>query len=34
MEGGQVIETGTHETLVMKGGKYAQMWMSQSGAYV
>ena len=29
MEQGQIVETGTHEELLKKGGKYAQMWDRQ-----
>ncbi|KSB88015.1 peptidase C39 [Caulobacter vibrioides] len=29
MENGQVTETGTHETLMAAGGRYAQLWRAQ-----
>jgi len=29
MEGGRVIETGTHRELVERGGRYAEMWCLQ-----
>jgi ATP-binding cassette subfamily B protein len=30
LEDGQVTESGTHEVLLAKGGKYAAMWERQS----
>jgi ATP-binding cassette subfamily B protein len=33
LEDGRVAETGTHEQLLARGGRYAQMWrLQQSGA--
>lgn len=29
MDGGEVIECGTHEALIQKGGKYAALWDAQ-----
>lgn len=29
MESGVIVEDGTHEQLLEKGGKYAQMWAFQ-----
>ena len=29
LEAGEVLETGTHETLLVRGGKYAAMWQRQ-----
>ncbi|MHA3916322.1 ABCB family ABC transporter ATP-binding protein/permease [Halovulum sp. GXIMD14793] len=29
LEKGRVIETGTHDTLLTKGGRYARMWATQ-----
>jgi ATP-binding cassette subfamily B protein len=29
MERGQIIEAGTHEELMKKGGKYATLWNVQ-----
>jgi ATP-binding cassette subfamily B protein len=29
MEGGRIIERGTHEALLAAGGRYAQMWNLQ-----
>lgn len=30
--GGQIVESGTHEQLLARGGQYAQMWQTQVGA--
>lgn len=30
LEAGQVIEEGTHESLISRGGRYAAMWAAQS----
>lgn len=32
LEGGHVIETGTHEQLAASGGRYAELWQAWSGA--
>lgn len=32
LEGGQVVETGTHADLVRLGGRYAELWRSWTGA--
>ena len=32
LDDGQVIENGTHETLLQKGGMYARLWEDQSKA--
>lgn len=29
MEGGEIVECGTHEALIQKGGKYAALWDAQ-----
>lgn len=34
LEGGEIVEQGTHEELLMQNGKYAQMWKVQAGAYI
>ena len=34
MDQGAVIEEGTHEALVAKGGLYAQLWQRQSGGFL
>ncbi|TIV21542.1 MAG: ABC transporter ATP-binding protein, partial [Mesorhizobium sp.] len=31
MDKGRIIEEGSHEELVAKGGLYAQLWQRQSG---
>ena len=33
LEQGRIVEEGTHESLLSKGGKYAQMWLAQAGRY-
>jgi ATP-binding cassette subfamily B protein len=34
LENGQVVEEGTHDELLARGGKYAGMWRVQAGAYM
>ena len=34
MDGGRIVEDGTHEQLVAKGGIYAQLWGRQSGGFL
>ena len=33
MDGGKIVESGKHEDLLAKGGKYAEMWMAQAEWY-
>ncbi len=33
MENGRIVESGTHEKLLAKDGKYAAMWKIQAGLY-
>ena len=34
MDGGRIVEEGTHDVLVAKGGLYAQLWERQSGGFL
>ena len=34
LENGHIVEQGTHEELLKIGGKYANMWHVQAGAYI
>ena len=34
MDDGQIIEQGTHEKLLEKGGLYATYWARQSGGFI
>jgi len=33
MDGGRIVETGTHAELLALGGAYAKLWMRQSGGF-
>ena len=33
LENGRIIEEGTHDSLLARGGKYAAMWQAQAGRY-
>ena len=33
LENGQIVEEGTHESLLELDGKYARMWHVQAGRY-
>ena len=34
LEGGRVVETGSHEELLRRGGLYAALWQRQSGGFL
>jgi ATP-binding cassette subfamily B multidrug efflux pump len=34
MDQGQIVEDGTHEDLLAKGGLYARLWRMQSGGFL
>lgn len=34
LEEGRIVEEGSHDSLLARGGKYAEMWKAQAGAYV
>ncbi|MDO5632778.1 MAG: ABC transporter ATP-binding protein [Paracoccus sp. (in: a-proteobacteria)] len=34
MDGGQIVEQGTHDELLQQGGLYARLWSRQSGGFL
>jgi ATP-binding cassette subfamily B multidrug efflux pump len=34
MDRGRIVEDGTHESLLKRGGLYAQLWSRQSGGFI
>jgi ATP-binding cassette subfamily B protein/ATP-binding cassette subfamily B multidrug efflux pump len=34
VDGGRIVEEGTHDELVRRGGLYAQLWKRQSGGFL
>jgi len=34
IENGKIIETGSHNELLLKGGEYAKLWDIQSGGFI
>ncbi len=34
MDGGRIVETGTHAELVARGGLYARLWARQTGGFI
>jgi ATP-binding cassette subfamily B multidrug efflux pump len=34
MDQGRIVEDGTHEELLARGGLYAQLWQRQSGGFI
>ncbi|RYG60416.1 MAG: ABC transporter ATP-binding protein, partial [Alphaproteobacteria bacterium] len=34
LENGQIVEDGTHQQLIRKGGAYAKLWSRQSGGFL
>jgi len=34
MDKGRIVEDGTHDELVARGGLYAQLWQRQSGGFL
>jgi ATP-binding cassette subfamily B multidrug efflux pump len=34
IDGGRIIETGTHDELVRSGGLYARLWARQTGGFL
>ena len=34
MDAGRIVEEGTHDALLAKGGLYARYWQRQSGGFI
>ena len=34
LEDGDIVETGTHQELLARGGIYAALWRRQSGGFL
>jgi ATP-binding cassette subfamily B multidrug efflux pump len=34
MDGGHIVEVGTHEALIANDGLYASLWQRQSGGFL
>ena len=34
MDSGRIVEEGTHDELLVRKGKYAEMWEAQASGYV
>jgi ATP-binding cassette subfamily B multidrug efflux pump len=34
MEAGRIIEHGSHQQLLVAGGRYASLWSRQSGGFL
>jgi ABC-type multidrug transport system fused ATPase/permease subunit len=34
LDGGRIIEQGSHQQLIDKKGKYADLWAHQSGGFL
>ncbi|MEG3050559.1 MAG: hypothetical protein RR792_10325, partial [Thermomonas sp.] len=34
MDAGRIVEEGSHEQLLSRGGLYAQLWQRQSGGFL
>ena len=34
MDEGRIVEDGTHQQLLQRGGLYADFWMRQSGGFI
>lgn len=34
LDGGRIVESGTHASLIAQGGLYARLWSHQTGGFV